>query len=62
MKKIVKFSLMLVAVALTAAEAHAGNADFSLDLEKATGKTVRFTLREIKKVDLSIYDTSDNLI
>jgi hypothetical protein len=62
MKKIVKFSLMLAAVALTAVEAHAGNTDFSLDLKKVQGKTVSFTLREIKKVDLSIYDTSDNLI
>ena len=62
MKKILKFSLMLAAVALTAVEAHAGNADFSLDLKKEEGKTVSFTLREIKKVDLSIYDTSDNLI
>ncbi|TRX01826.1 hypothetical protein [Flavobacterium gawalongense] len=62
MKKILKFSLVLAAVALTAVEAHAGNTDFSLDLKKEEGKTVSFTLREIKKVDLSIYDTSDNLI
>lgn len=62
MKKILKLSLMLAAVALTTAEAHAGNADFSLDLKKEEGKTVSFTLREIKKIDLSIYDTSDNLI
>jgi len=62
MKKILKFSLVLAAVALTAVEAHAGNIDFSLDLKKEEGKTVSFTLREIKKIDLSIYDTSDNLI
>lgn len=62
MKKILKFSLVLAAVALTAVEAHAGNVDFSLDLKKEEGKTVSFTLREIKKIDLSIYDTSDNLI
>ena len=62
MKKIVKFSLMLAAAALTSVEAHAGNTDFSLDLKKEEGKTVSFTLRETKKVDLSIYDTSDNLI
>jgi hypothetical protein len=62
MKKILKFSLVLAAVALTAVEAHAGNTDFSLDLKKEEGKTVSFTLREIKKIDLSIYDTSDNLI
>ncbi|MBP6181364.1 hypothetical protein [Flavobacterium sp.] len=62
MKKIVKFSLMLAVAALTSVEAHAGNADFSLDLKKEEGKTVSFTLRETKKIDLSIYDTSDNLI
>jgi hypothetical protein len=62
MKKIVKFSLMLAVAALTTVEAHAGNADFSLDLKKEEGKTVSFTLRETKKIDLSIYDTSDNLI
>jgi hypothetical protein len=62
MKKIVKFSLMLAAATLTSVEAHAGNADFSLDLKKEEGKTVSFTLRETKKVDLSIYDNSDNLI
>ena len=54
MKKILKFSLVLAAVALTAVEAHAGSADFSLDLKKEEGKTVSFTLREIKKIDLSI--------
>jgi predicted transcriptional regulator len=62
MKKILKFSLVLVAVVLTAVEAHARNADFSLDLKKEEGKTVSFTLREVKKIDLSIYDKSDNLI
>ena len=62
MKKILKFSLVLSTVVLTAVEAHARKADFSLDLKKEEGKTVSFTLREIKKIDLSIYDTSDNLI
>ena len=62
MKKILKFSLVLAAVVLTAVEAHARKADFSLDLKKEEGKTVSFTLKEIKRIDLSIYDTSDNLI
>jgi hypothetical protein len=62
MKKILKFSLVLAAVVLTAAQAHAGNADFSLDLIKEEGKTVSFNLKETKKIDLSIYDTNDGLI
>ena len=62
MKKILKFSLVLVAVVLTAAQAHAGNTDFSLDLIKEEGKTVSFSLKEIKQIDLSIYDTNDGLI
>jgi hypothetical protein len=62
MKKILKFSLVLAAVVLTAVQAHAGNADFSLDLIKEDGKTVSFSLKEIKKIDLSIYDTNDSLI
>ena len=62
MKKILKFSLVLSTVVLTAVEAHARKADFSLDLKKEEGKTVSFTLKEIKRIDLSIYDTSDNLI
>ena len=62
MKKILKFSLVLTAIVLTAVQAHAGNADFSLDLIKEEGKTVSFSLKEIKKIDLSIYDTNDSLI
>jgi hypothetical protein len=62
MKKILKFSLVLAAVVLTAVQGHAGNADFSLDLIKEEGKTVSFSLKEIKKIDLSIYDINDGLI
>lgn len=62
MKKILKFSLVLAAVVLTATQTHAGNADFSLDLIKEDGKTVSFSLKEIKKIDLSIYDTNNSLI
>lgn len=62
MKKILKFSLVLAAVVLTAVQAHAGNANFSLDLIKEEGKTVSFSLKEITKIDLSIYDINDGLI
>lgn len=62
MKKILKFSLVLATVVLTAGQAHAKNADFSLDLIKEEGKTVSFSLKEIKKVALSIYDINDALI
>ena len=62
MKKILKLSLVVAAAVLTVVQAHAGNTNFSLDLKKEAGRTVSFTLKEIKKIDLSIYDTSDNLI
>lgn len=62
MKRILKFSLVLATVALTTANAHAGNVDFSLDLKKAEGKTVSFTLKEIKEINLAIYDASDILL
>ena len=62
MKKILKFSLVLTAIVLTAVQAHAGNVDFSLNLIKEEGKTVSFSLKEIKKIDLSIYDINDSLI
>jgi hypothetical protein len=62
MKKILKFSLVLAVVVSAAVQAHAGNSDFSLNLKREEGKTVSFTFKEIKKMDLSIYDTNANLI
>lgn len=61
MKKILKFSLVLV-VALTAINVHAADVDFSLNVKKEQGKMVTFALNEVNKIDLSIYDANDKLI
>ena len=61
MKKILKFSLVLV-VALTAINVHAADVDFSLNVKKGQGKIVSFAFNEVNKIDLSIYDANDKLI
>ena len=61
MKKILKFSLVLVAV-LSAINGSASEKEFSLDVKKGQGKTVNFALYEANKVVLSIYDLDSKLI
>lgn len=61
MKKILKFSLVLVAV-LTAMNTSASEKEFSLDVKKGEGKKVTFALNESNKVVLSIYDLDNKLI
>jgi hypothetical protein len=61
MKKIFKISLVLVGLVSTL-NASAGNSILTLDLKKVDGKKVSFTLNEMKKVKLSIYDHNDDLI
>lgn len=61
MKKISKFSLVLVVTLLTV-NMHAGTVDFTLDVKKEQGKMVTFALNQIEKIDLSIYDANDKLI
>ena len=61
MKKILKFSLMLL-VALTTMNLHAGTVDFTLNVKKEQGKMVTFALNMTNKIDLSIYDANDKLI
>jgi hypothetical protein len=61
MKKILKFSLVLL-VALTTMNLHAGTVDFTLNVKKEQGKMVTFALNMTNKVDLSIYDANDKLI
>ncbi|MFI0491957.1 hypothetical protein [Flavobacterium sp.] len=61
MKKILKFSLVLV-VALTAISAHAADVDFLLKVKKEQGKRITFAFNEVNKVALTIYDTNDKLI
>jgi len=61
MKKILKFSLVLVVV-LTTMNVHAGALDFMLDVKKEQGKMVTFALIKMNKVDLSIYDAEGKLV
>lgn len=61
MKKILKFSLVLV-VALTAINAHAADVDFLLNVKKEQGKRITFAFNEVNKVALTIYDANDKLI
>lgn len=61
MKKILKFSLVLLAV-VTVGNVQAASVDFLLSVEKEQGRTVTFALNQIKNIDLSIYDANENLI
>lgn len=61
MKKFLKVSLMLL-VALTTMNLHAGTVDFTLNVKKEQGKMVTFALNMTNKIDLSIYDANDKLI
>lgn len=61
MKKIFKISLVIVGI-LSTLSANAGNSSLILNLKKVEGKKVSFTLKEMKKVKLSIYDSNDDLI
>ena len=61
MKKISKFSLVLVVTLLTM-NMHAGTVDFTLDVKKEQGKMVTFALNQIDKMELSIYDAEGKMI
>ncbi|MDD5148890.1 MAG: T9SS type A sorting domain-containing protein [Flavobacterium sp.] len=62
MKKILKFSLVLV-VAFTTMNLHAGTVDFTIGVKKEQGKIVTFALENmISTIDLSIYDAEGKLI
>ncbi|TRX00995.1 FimB/Mfa2 family fimbrial subunit [Flavobacterium gawalongense] len=61
MKKISKLSLLLV-VAMTSMSSYAIDSDFLLNVKKGKGNEISFSLNQIKKVNVSIYDDKDNLI
>ncbi|MFV8343370.1 FimB/Mfa2 family fimbrial subunit [Flavobacterium sp. XS2P39] len=61
MKKILKLSLLLV-VAMTSVNSYAIDDDFLLNVKKGKGNEISFSLNEIKKVSVSIYDDENNLI
>ena len=61
MKKILKLSVFLV-VAMTSMSSYAIDGDFLLNVKKGKGNEISFSLNEIKKVNVSIYDNENNLI
>ncbi|MDR6967719.1 hypothetical protein J2X31_001731 [Flavobacterium arsenatis] len=61
MKTILKLTLVL-AVVLTAVGAQAGNGDFYLHVKKEQGKTIRFTLNEDTKTEISILDPQERIL
>jgi Fimbrillin-A associated anchor proteins Mfa1 and Mfa2 len=61
MKTSLKLSLLLV-VAMTSMSTYAIDGNFLLNVKKGNGSEIRFSLNEIKKVTVSIYDDENNLI
>jgi hypothetical protein len=61
MKTSLKLSLLLV-VAMTSMSSYAIDGNFLLNVKKGNGNEIRFSLNEIKKVTVSIYDDENNLI
>jgi hypothetical protein len=61
MKTILKLSLVVL-VALTSINTYAINNDFLLNVKKGEGKEISFSVNEIKKANVTIYDQSHNVI
>ena len=61
MKRILKLSLAVL-VAMTTMGAHAINGDFLINVKKGTGKEIRFSVNEIQKANVRIYDENHNEI
>lgn len=61
MKTILKLSL-IVLVAMTTMGAHAIGGDFLLNVKRATGKEISFSVNGIQKANVTIYDNNHNVI
>jgi hypothetical protein len=61
MKTILKLSL-IVLVALTSINTYAINDDFLLNVRKGEGKEISFSVNQIQKANVTIYDQSHNVI
>ena len=61
MKTILKFSLIVI-VALTSINTYAINDDFLLNVKKGAGKEISFSVNQIQKANVTIYDQSHNVI
>jgi hypothetical protein len=61
MKTILKFSVAML-VAMTTMGASAVNGDFLVNVKKGTGKEISFSVNEIQKANVTIYDKFHNVI
>lgn len=61
MKTSLKFGLLLV-IAMTSMSTYAIDGNFLLNVKKGSGNEIRFSLNDIKRVTVSIYDDENNLI
>lgn len=61
MKTILKFSLVIL-VAMTTMSTYAIGGDFLLNVKKETGKEISFSVNEIQKANVTIYDKFHNVI
>lgn len=61
MKKIVNFSLVIIAI-LSTINSSASSIDFSLAVKNKQGKVVSFALREVSKIRLSVFDGENRVI
>jgi hypothetical protein len=61
MKTILKFSLAVL-VAMTTMSTYAIDGDFLLNVKKGTGKEISFSVNEIQKANVTIYDKFHNVI
>jgi hypothetical protein len=61
MKTILKFSLVVL-VAMFSLTTYANNDDFLLNVKKGEGKEISFSVNEIQKANVTIYDKDHNMI
>jgi hypothetical protein len=61
MKTILKLSLVVL-VAMTTMSTYAIDGDFLLNVKKGTGKEISFSVNEIQKASVTIYDKYHNVI
>lgn len=61
MKTILKLSLVVL-VAMTTMSSYAIDGDFLLNVKKGTGKEISFSVNEIQKANVTIYDKDHTVI
>jgi hypothetical protein len=61
MKAILKLSLVVL-VAMTTMSTYAIDGDFLLNVKKGTGKEISFSVNEIQRANVTIYDKFHNVI